>query len=443
MTHLSSSPYYSSFFSNTNLRPLFQPKLTITYSLQVAIEPYKSTTPHNPILPKLGNKWSEYQGLHNWDGLLDPLDDTLRSEILRYGQFVEAAYDSFDFDPSSSSYATCKFSRNSLLSRCGLSWTGYTITKNLRATCGLHLPRWIDRGPRHRWFSKRSSWIGYVAVCHDKEEIKRLGRRDVVIAFRGTATCMEWLENLRATLTCLPCCSGGVDAPMVESGFLSMYTSRSDTCPSLQSMVKSEVARIVETYGGKDEPPLSFTITGHSLGAALAILSAHDINASLGEEATSTTMVTVMSFGGPRVGNRSFRRQLERGGTRVLRIVNSEDVITKVPGFVSSGADVEEREEEEDEDWRQRSWVQLPMKLPTWIKKRVEVKKWVYAEVGKELRLSSRESPYLKKMDVATCHDLSTYLHLVNGFVSSNCPFRATAMRKVCSKYHRGKLGFR
>ncbi|KAJ6328281.1 hypothetical protein OIU77_010052 [Salix suchowensis] len=48
---------------------------------------------------KLGKKWMEYQGVNNWDGLLDPLDDRLRSEILRYGLFVEAAYRSFQLRP--------------------------------------------------------------------------------------------------------------------------------------------------------------------------------------------------------------------------------------------------------------------------------------------------------------------------------------------------------
>ncbi|KAF3557421.1 hypothetical protein F2Q69_00010694 [Brassica cretica] len=53
--------------------------------------------------------------------------------------------------------------------------------------------------------------------------------------------------------------------------------------------------------------------------------------------------------------------------------------------------------------------------MPSWIQKRVEETPWVYAEVGKELRLSSRDSPYLNGINVATCHELKTYLHLVDG----------------------------
>lgn len=343
---------------------------------------------------KLGKRWMEFQGLNNWEGLLDPLDDSLRCEILRYGQFVEAAYRSFDFDPSSPTYATCLHPRSSLFTRTGVGETGYRITKNLRATCGVHLPRWIDRAPS--WMSKQSSWIGYVAVCQDKEEIARLGRRDVVIAYRGTATSLEWLENLRATLTNVDPTNEG---PMVESGFLSLYTSKIDTCPSLQETVREEIARVIEMYGD-DDVPLSFTITGHSLGAALATLTAYDITTTY----EKSPMVTVISFGGPRVGNKGFRSHLERSGTRILRIVNSEDVITKVPGFVFRDANVASKENAHVSG------------ISGWVQKCVEDMQWVYADVGQELRISSRVSPYLNNnRNMATCHDLKTYLHLVNG----------------------------
>ena len=359
---------------------------------------------------KLGKRWMEFQGINNWEGMLDPLDNNLRCEILRYGQFVEAAYRSFDFDPSSPTYASCLHTRNSLFAQTGVGETGYKITRNLRATCGVQLPSWFNMA-HPRWVSTQSGWIGYVAVCQDKEEIARLGRRDVVIAFRGTATCLEWVENLRATLTELPnhvCPTENGKGPMVESGFLSLYTSRTATCRSLQEMVREEIARVIEMYG---DEPLSFTITGHSLGAALATLTAYDITTTY----ENAPMVTVISFGGPRVGNRGFRAHLERSGTRILRIVNSDDVITKVPGFVLKHGDVA---------CKQSTHV---ASIPGWMRKCVEEMQWVYADVGQELRLSSRESPYLPKGDMATCHDLKTYLHLVNGFVSSTCPFRSSS----------------
>ncbi|MFS7931132.1 putative phospholipase A(1) [Helianthus anomalus] len=359
---------------------------------------------------KLGQKWREYQGIKNWEGLLDPLDDDLRHEILRYGDFVEAAYRCFEFDTASPDYATCKFTKDTMLDRCGLGGSGYKVSKNLHATCEVQMPGWLDR--TSSWSSKNSSWIGYVAVCEDDEEIARLGRRDVVIAYRGTATCLEWIENLRATLTSLD----NDVAPerkraMVQKGFLSMYTTATPTCPSLRDMVREEMSRIIETYGNE---PLSVTITGHSLGAALAKLTAYDITSTF----KNSPMVTVVSFGGPRVGNRHFRSQLENSGTRVLRIVNATDVITKVPGFLV---------DDSNDMTKRRDHVSG---LRKWLQKQVDETDWFrYADVGKELRLSSYASPYLTKSDFATCHDLKTYLHLVDGFVSSSCPFRSKAKR--------------
>ncbi|KAL3815001.1 hypothetical protein ACJIZ3_016269 [Penstemon smallii] len=361
-----------------------------------------STLPLQPKTLKLRDKWMEFQGSKNWEGLLDPLDDGLRDEILRYGQFVDASYRCFDFDTSSLDYAMCRYQKSSMLTQCGLKNTGYKVTKSLHATSGVQLPNWTEKMPS--WVSTQSSWIGYVAVCQDKNEIARLGRRDVVIAYRGTATCMEWIENLRATLTCLP----GDMAPdncqsMVQSGLLSLYTSTTGTRPSLQDSIRDEVNKILQKYA---DEPLSITVTGHSLGAALATLTAHDITTTF----KHAPLVTVVSFGGPRVGNKNFRCQLEKSGTKVLRIVNSDDPITKVPGFV-----VEENS--------------TAAGLSNWLQRRVEDTQWVYAEIGKELRLSSRDCPQLSNGSVATCHDLKTYLHLVDNFVSSNCPLRATAKR--------------
>ncbi|XP_042493191.1 phospholipase A(1) DAD1, chloroplastic-like [Macadamia integrifolia] len=357
-----------------------------------------------PKPARLGKRWTEYQGVQNWQGLLDPLDDDLRNEIIRYGKFVEATYKAFDFDPSSPSYATCRFPKLSLFDHCGLPSTGYRLTKNLHATSGVRLPRWIDKAPN--WMSNRTSWIGYVAVCQDQDEIARLGRRDVVVAYRGTATCLEWLENLRSTLTQLPDTTNvglhDEPEPMVGRGFLNLYMSGTAEYRSLRDEVRVEIGRLIQSYG---DEPLSLTITGHSLGAALATITAYDITTTF----RHPPLVTVISFGAPRVGNRSFKCHVEKSGSKILRIVNSEDLITKVPGFVI-------------DEVSSRDAIQVA-RFPSWLQTQ-----WVYADVGTELRVSSRDSPYLSgpTANVATCHELDTYLHLVNGFVSSQCPFRTT-----------------
>ncbi|KAI3918639.1 hypothetical protein MKX01_041959 [Papaver californicum] len=394
-----------------------------------AVKPY--THPTKTKLPKrssyavphqlkLGKKWNEYHGSNNWEGLLDPLDDKLRVEILRYGKFVESAYNSFVFDTSSPLYGTCRHPKQSFFHRSGLPRTGYRLTKNLHATSGIELPRWVDKLPS--WVSNQSSWIGYVAVCQDKEEIARLGRRDIVVAFRGTATCLEWLENLQSAITHIPYIPSSSDIfpylqrPMVESGFLSLYSSSARKYQSLQNEVREEISRLLQSYG---DEPLSITIAGHSLGAALATLTAYDITKTF-KHAPS---VSVISFGGPRVGNPSFRHEVEKNGIKILRIVNSTDIITKVPGFIIN--------DHEDGDEHKGIHVASPGSLSTWLHKFiVEKTQWNYADVGRELRLCTENSPIVKpNKNVATCHELDTYLHLVNGFRTSTCPLRSTAKR--------------
>ncbi|PKA66314.1 Phospholipase A(1) DAD1, chloroplastic [Apostasia shenzhenica] len=390
--------------STTHIRPSCSscPIIRRSISSSAATLPRQATSPAGV---RLGRRWPEFQGSRNWDGLLDPLDDTLRSEILRYGAFVQAAYASCDFDPSSPSYATCRFPKHSLLGLAGLPSTGYRVTRSLHATAGSRLPSWAaDAAAQHSpaWISRSSSWIGYVAVCQDHDEITRLGRRDIVVALRGTATFLEWLDNLHAALTHLPsavaavaaaaasgCGCSGIPEPMVQHGFWSLFTTGNDSYSSLRDQVRDEVRRLVGEYGDEE---ISLTIAGHSLGAALAVLVADDVKAMLGAEAP---MVSVVSFGGPRVGNGSFRRRMEEQGSKVLRIVNCHDIITKVPGFVIDG---------EEEDGA----------IPSWLLSKTG---WAYADIGRELRLRGRRTA-----NVVACHDLSHYLQLVKQ-ISGPSPF--------------------
>ena len=64
----------------------------------------------------------------------------------------------------------------------------------------------------------------------------------------------------------------------------------------------TEVTKLVNFYKGKKGEEVSLTITGHSLGGALALINAYEV---------ATTFldlpVSVISFGAPRVGNIAFK----------------------------------------------------------------------------------------------------------------------------------------
>ncbi|KAI4369993.1 hypothetical protein MLD38_018381 [Melastoma candidum] len=365
----------------------------------------------------LGGRWREYHGRDDWAGMLDPLDENLRREVVRYGEFVQAAYHAFHSSPATWTGEE-EGMETSTSSACHVASVDrtYRVTRNLYATSSVGLPGWVDDvAPDLGWLTQRSSRIGYVAVCDDRREIQRMGRRDIVIALRGTSTCLEWAENLRANLVPVSddeaLTSHG--KPKVECGFLSLYKTNGVHIPSLSESIVREVKDLIETY--KNET-LSITVTGHSLGAALALLVADELSTVLVSGSTSITQpppVAVFSFGGPKVGNRSFGDRIKSKNVKVLRIVNNQDIITKVPAGISLNESTKQQ---------LRKLARIEVTTP-----------WDgYSHVGTELRVDTRMSPYLRPdADAVCCHDLEAYLHLVDGFLSSNCPFRSNAKRSL------------
>ncbi|KAI4338448.1 hypothetical protein MLD38_023506 [Melastoma candidum] len=359
----------------------------------------------------LGSRWREYHGSNSWEGLLDPLDQNLRREVVRYGEMIQAAYQTFNSDPA---MPTDELPAPHHVT---LPDGSYKVTKSLYATSSVGLPKWVDEmAPDLGWMTQRSSWIGYVAVCDDQREIARMGRRDIVIALRGTATCLEWAENFRAKLVEIEddvekqdnngnadrSDDNGQGKAKVQCGFRSLYRTPGAYVPSLAESVVEEVRRLIKLYKGET---LSITVTGHSLGAALSLLVTDELSTSIPD----VPPIAVFSFGGPRVGNRAFADRVNAKNIKVLRIVNDQDVITRVPG-VFLGEEVEQKLR----------------------KARLEGMPWDYEHVGAELRLDMRTSPYLKpNADVACCHDLEAYLHLVDGFSGSDSPFRENAKRSL------------
>ncbi|KAF0928741.1 hypothetical protein E2562_006160 [Oryza meyeriana var. granulata] len=339
----------------------------------------------------IADEWRRYHGEGGWDGLLDPLDQNLRREVLRYGDFVQAAYTAFHSMPSSA--AASQYSQHRTLV---LPDRSSRPTRSLFATSSLSIPPWAQRRSAPRWLTQRSSFVGYVAVCDNEREVQRMGRRDIAVVLRGTATCPEWAENLRAGLVPVDDDDGGSpqNAPKVAKGFLSLYKTAGDHVPSLSDAIVDEVRRLVDVYKGEE---LSITVVGHSLGASLAVLAADELSACLASDHPRPPPIAVVSFGGPKTGNRAFadRLQHERG-VNVLRVVNAGDVVTRVPGAPPA------------------------------------IAREGHVHVGAELRLDSRDSPCLRPdAGPACCHDLEAYLHLLDGFTGSGRPFRADASRSV------------
>lgn len=385
-----------------------------------------SGAPRSSPSRMIGRRWRDLHGANDWSGLLDPLDEDLRQEIVRYGEFVQAAYHAFHADPERLP-ADPRY--------VALPDRSYRVTCSLYVNSSIEAPEWVDiLAP---WMRQRSSWIGFVAVCDCQREINRLGRRDIVIALRGTATALEWAENFRATLVEIPQDKENsqeaeqLPEPKVGWGFWSLYRTGSKRIPSLRDAVLEEVRRLMKLYKGEQ---LSITVAGHSLGAALAVLVADELRGW----SAAMPPVAVFSFGGPHVGNLGFAERVRARGAKVLRVVNERDLVTKVPGVFAGHSKPAEEDGSATSRRRpdSRPAAARGMRSAVPDKWRVAVDHaltaWSYSHVGRELRVDSRESPFLRPdADLCCCHDLEAYLHLVDGFLSSRCPFRSDATRSI------------
>lgn len=73
----------------------------------------------------------------------------------------------------------------------------------------------------------------------------------------------------------------------------------------------------------------SLYVTGHSYGAALAILAAVDIQYNL----PNIEIKKVVTFGSPRVGNKEFISSFNKRVPQTFRVENGNDLITRLPPF--------------------------------------------------------------------------------------------------------------
>ncbi|XP_022994781.1 phospholipase A1-Igamma2, chloroplastic-like [Cucurbita maxima] len=347
--------------------------------------------------------WRDLHGAGNWADLLDPLHPFLRRELVKYGEFAQATYDAFDFNPLSEFCGSCRYNRHKLLHELGLAQNGYKVTKFIYALSPVDGPDWFESSKIGKVWSRDSNWMGFVAVSTN-EESDRIGRRDILVAWRGTVTPTEWYIDMKTKLKKIDRSNKNVK---VQRGFLTIYRSKDEESQfnktSASEQVMEELHRLVEFFKQKDDDrEISLTITGHSLGGALSLLTAYEAGVSFPD-----IHISVMSFGAPRVGNLAFKEKLNEMGVKALRVVIRQDIVPKLPGLVVNS---------------------ILNKLSAVTKKL----NWVYRHVGTSMKMDMNMSPYLKKeSDMSGSHNLEIYLHLVDGFVSRRGKFRWNSRRDV------------
>ncbi|KAI6705374.1 hypothetical protein NL676_008336 [Syzygium grande] len=215
--------------------------------------------------------WTELSGETNWKDMLDPLDEDLRMYLIHYGERVQAIGDAYNGQTESEGYGLPLFPMDKLFSEVGLETANnpfrYEVTQYFYVPMHL-LPVLLDR-----------SWVGYVAVSTD-EGSKTLGRRDILVAWRGTADLLEAFYDLQDDLVPATDIFKDDTDTKIHSGFYRLYRKNDDrdqyTKLSARDQVLREVRKQVDLYASKNET-ISITVVGHSLGAALATINALDI----------------------------------------------------------------------------------------------------------------------------------------------------------------------
>ncbi|KAJ4981184.1 hypothetical protein NE237_032021 [Protea cynaroides] len=330
----------------------------------------------------ISKRWKEVCGQDKWQNMLDPLNIDLRRYIINCGKMAQATCDAFNSEKASKFAGSSQYGRSDFFWMVGLQDLNkrYKVTKFIYATSSLDLPDvfMVKSLSRETW-SKESNWIGYVAVATNEGK-KVMGRREIVIVWRGTGEPLEWADDFNFMLVSVsPLLGLSSGEAKVHQGWYSMYTSDDPRShfnkTSARNQVLGEVKRLMKQY---KKEAISITVTGHSLGAALATLNATDIVANgvnnTKRKHDQACLVTAIVFGSPRVGDANFRQFFtELDNLQALRIRNAPDI---VPNFPPIG----------------------------------------YCEVGQELLIDTRESNYLKSPgSFATWHDIEGYLLGVAG----------------------------
>ncbi|XVE95953.1 hypothetical protein REPUB_Repub02eG0179900 [Reevesia pubescens] len=154
----------------------------------------------------IATRWRQLSGEKNWQGLLHPMDVDLRRYIIHYGERVGAVRDLFNNNTGQSIATKEEFFAKACLEK-GNKFK-YQVTHFFYAGSA----------------DVESAWFGYVAVTTDEGKAA-LGRRDILVAWRGTKTETEWFNNARfVTQTPATELFGTGNNAKVHSGFLSLYT---------------------------------------------------------------------------------------------------------------------------------------------------------------------------------------------------------------------------
>ncbi len=160
-----------------------------------------------------------------------------------------------------------------------------------------------------------SHYTAVAAMAKNTDIFGLMGRdpasRTAFVSFRGSVDLADWVADFDAIPTAyLPLTGFG----QVAAGFQAVY----------ELIRGSIVANLAAATTGCD----NILITGHSLGAAVAVLAAPDIFRNMPPNVIEPRLIT---FAGPRVGLIAFATAFNTLIESCFRVVNYLDIVPQVP----------------------------------------------------------------------------------------------------------------
>ncbi|KAJ9074043.1 hypothetical protein DSO57_1010132 [Entomophthora muscae] len=132
-------------------------------------------------------------------------------------------------------------------------------------------------------------------------------REQILLGFRGTASSTNWEANLNFN-------KKKFGPGLVHEGFKELTNA-------LQLKYREYLIELLQL-----NPTYSLVVVGHSLGGAIAVLSAVYM-----AEVVPWERISVYTYGQPRIGNEQFVRWLNSQPMEMTRVVNDNDSVPHLP----------------------------------------------------------------------------------------------------------------
>ncbi|MBD2254939.1 lipase family protein [Nostoc parmelioides] len=185
-----------------------------------------------------------------------------------------------------------------------LTYSNSLDANEIREKAGILAVKFFHYSAAFQW-----SIVGFLGCYKDY----------IIVAFRGTNNTEDWKKNLQFSPNSEFCVQDG-SGSRVHTGFSkTVHEGWKDFLVDLQYLIKDSF----------DEKDWKILLTGHSLGGALAVLTAYRLN-SLPE--FRSRVQAVYTYGAPRVGDQTFKNSFR---VAHYRFEYGNDPIPTLPLMVS------------------------------------------------------------------------------------------------------------